>query len=531
MFKYNISFVIGTIFCLLSSSLNAQSMLMLGAGKENPAFTGQVGTVEVSGIGNLTQLTGTYGSGALGVTATTTTGLVAGMFVNSDAATSGLTPTVEDTITIISSGTAFTFAPTATTGAQTTQRINISDIKGTLTNGSPIVTDVVVRNGANWIYPYGFAPGMRVYGNGIPTNSTILSVSGSGAVQSVPIGTLGPTSALTATWNTLSLTINTVSPNSNSILSTMFVTGCTQNSNPIGGANTSCGLFPSGDTINTIPSSSTFTLLSATKPSTAETAKAIYVSSVKASGLSGNNSLTNVTFASGGSIKNCSGATPTIADIVPGMLINGPGIVPITTVTAASGTTITLSQNASTGATTAAYMLTNNGGNITNNSATITCVSMSAVPAIGSPITGTGIPINTTVTGVTGNLANFAAGSGTLTISNLATATSNIALDLNGSNSITISANATRTGDAAILLETGFGSVTAGSTTVSSVSFPVVPTVGGLISIPGTGLPGGTTIATAPSSLASYQAGTGTITLSVAPPLGGGPTVRFLLTR
>ncbi len=121
------------------------------------------------------------------------------------------------------------------------------------------------------------------------------------------------------------------------------------------------------------------------------------------------------------------------------MLVSGPGIPYSTSspnmVTAASGTTITLSANATTGATSNEPLaLINQGGTTTLNSTTTTCVSipgLTALPAVGTIITGNGIPANTTITGTgSSTTAQYAAGTGTLTISNPATATNNTELIL-----------------------------------------------------------------------------------------------------
>lgn len=147
--------------------------------------------------------------------------------------------------------------------------------------------------------------------------------------------------------------------------------------------------------------------------------------------------------------------------------------------------------------TAAPLIFSNIKGTTTSGSAVVTCAfrAGSGISAAnikkGMGLYGNGVPTNATVDSISGN-------------------------------NVTMSANATASGQTPIILSGAVGTFANGSVTVSNVSFPTVPTVGAFVSILGaTGLPATATIATAPSLLAAYQAGTGTITLSDAPTNSG----------
>ncbi len=350
---------------------------------------------------------------------------------------------------------------TTTSGKFTDLRGNmmpVTPITGNTTSGSTISSVSFWGNGS-WVSgTAAIQPGMNIYGPGIPSGATVSSVSSSsitissnatltqsGALLAVgpsaasvtasaQIGVMGPTATtpvppVTGTWTTGNTTVTSLS-STGGIAVGMFIAGCTST------AETSCALFPSGDTVGSI-SGSSLTLSSSTKPTTAETGKPLFISNVKGTASSGSKNITSVGFASGAT--DCAGNALKISSIVPGMLVSGPGIPQSTSspnlVAAASGTTITLSANATTGATSnEPLVFINQGGNTTLNSTTITCVSipgLTALPAVGTIITGNGIPTNTTITGTgSSTTAQYAAGTGTLTISNPATATNNTELNL-----------------------------------------------------------------------------------------------------
>ena len=93
----------------------------------------------------------------------------------------------------------------------------------------------------------------------------------------------------------------------------------------------------------------------------------------------------------------------------------------VTSITGSPPTSLTMSANATSTNTTDIVTLTNLGATTTTGSTTVSNVSFSTVPSVGQIIIGNGIPANTTITAVTGTTAQFAAGTGTLTISQTAT--------------------------------------------------------------------------------------------------------------
>ena len=69
--------------------------------------------------------------------------------------------------------------------------------------------------------------------------------------------------------------------------------------------------------------------------------------------------------------------------------------------------------------------LTSFGATTTTGSTTVSNVSFATAPTVGNVIVGNGIPANTTITAAPSTAAQYAAGAGTLTISNAATTPSN----------------------------------------------------------------------------------------------------------
>ena len=106
------------------------------------------------------------------------------------------------------------------------------------------------------------------------------------------------------------------------------------------------------------------------------------------------------------------------------MAISGTGVPAnayVTSITGSPPTSLTMSANATSTNTNEIVTLTNLGATTTTGSTTVSNVSFSTVPSVGQIIIGNGIPANTTITAVTGTAAQFAAGTGTLTISQAAT--------------------------------------------------------------------------------------------------------------
>jgi Flp pilus assembly protein TadG len=184
--------------------------------------------------------------------------------------------------------------------------------------------------------------------------------------------------------------------------------------------------------------------------------------------------------------------------IVAGMVITGTGIPTSTstTVSSISGTTVTMSANATANGTSAAVTFSL-AGSATSGSTTIsslkgTTASLNSI-VVGMGISGTGIPANAYVTSTTGSPPS----------------------------SITISAalTSTKTGDIITLTNLG-ATTTSGSTTLTNVSQLaeasssttfVTPQVGDVIV--GNGIPANTTVV---STGGTFSTNTGTITLSQA---------------
>jgi len=280
-------------------------------------------------------------------------------------------------------------------------------------------------------------PGMAIYGPGIPSGTTVSTISSSSvtisatptltrtgaalvvgptssALVTTPIVTMAPNNelsgSLTATWGTTT-SVTSIAANTTGIATGMYV------------GSSSTGI-PGGDTVASITNSSAITLASATTISQAS--KPLWVSAVKGTTTNASNSISSIAFAAG---NDCSGATRSISSIVPGMLIRGNGIPANAYVTAASGTTVTISANATATLTNDPLVFTNQGAITTSGSATVNCVSTASVPTVGTIVTGNGIPVNTTVTAAPSTAAAYQAGTGTLTISNNATATNSIQLN------------------------------------------------------------------------------------------------------
>ena len=228
------------------------------------------------------------------------------------------------------------------------------------------------------------------------------------------------------------------------------------------------------------------------------------------------------------------GAVSNIANLAVGQTIVGPGIPAGTTITAVgSSAPFTLSVSApatASGSVTLSVLINSTPiGIITSASKTLTGVSSTVGLGAGQIITGTNIPANTTITGVTANtIAISAAPTATPTAikptgyvtsgSNVITSLSSVSgllvgqaitgtgipasatitsINSNAPLSITISNNATVT---STVVPTG--SVQAGSTLVNLVSDLTSVNAGATIT--GTGIPAGTTVVstgTGPNSI------------------------------
>ena len=297
-------------------------------------------------------------------------------------------------------------------------------------------------------------------------------------------------------------------------------------------ANTAItGIIVSGSTtINTV---SNVTGLAVGQPITGTSIPALtYITAVGSNTLTiSNKASASTTVAPTGIVTT---GSPTITNVssltgvLVGQPITGTGIptTPPTTITAASGTTITMSANAS------ASSVVKPTGVLTNGSAIIQSVSSLTGLINGQPITGTGIPAGTTIvssSGTTITMSNNATANSALTTaytftaftvagSNVVTPTGSFnglvigqavtgpgipagtTITAIGTATVTLSNNATVTSTA-----TPTGITTAGSQTITGVSSIAGLVVGQVISGPG--------IPTNPLTTINAASGT-TITLS-----------------
>jgi Flp pilus assembly protein TadG len=315
----------------------------------------------------------------------------------------------------------------ATSGNFTDLRGNmipVTPITGTTTSGNSTISSVSFWGNGSWVSgTAAIQQGMYIYGHGIPSGATVSSVGGtsitisSNATLTFTGNSLavGPTSgnistpytdpttcATTGTWTTSSKTVTSVGNTASScVVAGMVVT------------STSSGIPTSPATTVSSISGSTVTL-SAT-PTHAQTNQPLTFS------LAGN------TTSGSPTITSLKGTSTSLSSIVVGMAISGTGVPANAYVTSINTSTqqLTMSANATSTNTSEIVTLTNLGATTTTGSTTVSNVSFSTVPSAGQIIIGNGIPANTTITAVTGSAAQFAAGTGTLTISQAATTPSN----------------------------------------------------------------------------------------------------------
>jgi Flp pilus assembly protein TadG len=315
----------------------------------------------------------------------------------------------------------------ATSGYFTDMRGNmmpVTPIIGTTTSGSSTISSVSILTPSGSVTgTAAVQAGMYIYGRGIPSGATVSSVSSSSLTissnatlsftgNSLAVGTnsgntstpyTDPTTCTTTgTWTTSSKTVNPVG----NTAATCVVTGMVVTS-------TSTGIPTSPATTVSSISGSTVTL--SAFPTQSQTNKSLTFS------LAGNTTIGSPTIAS---LKGTSGS---LSSIVVGMGISGTGIPANAYVTSINTSTqqLTMSANATSTNTSEIVTLTNVGATTTAGSTTVSNASFSTPPSVGQIIVGNGIPANTTITAVTGTAAQFAAGTGTLTISQNATTPSN----------------------------------------------------------------------------------------------------------
>ena len=307
---------------------------------------------------------------------------------------------------------------TATSGNFTDLRGNImpvTPITGNTTSGSSTISTISAANIA------AIQPGMYIYGHGIPNGATVNSV-GSSSITISSNATLtftgnslavGPTSGntstpytdpttftTTGTWTTASKTVTVL--NTSGVANGMVVTSSS------GGIQTS----PATTVASFLPLTVTLSAF----PTGNKTLQPITFS------LAGNTTSGNAT------ITSLKGTTASLNSIIVGMGISGTGIPANAYVTSTTGsppTSLTMSANAASTNTSEIVTLTNLGATTTTGSSTVSNVSFSTPPSVGQIIIGNGIPANTTITAAPSTAAQYAAGTGSLTISQNATTPSN----------------------------------------------------------------------------------------------------------
>jgi Flp pilus assembly protein TadG len=310
-------------------------------------------------------------------------------------------------------------------------------IIGNTTSGSTTISSVYMQTPSGTVSSTAaILAGMYIYGHGIPTGATVSSVNSSSIVissaanltftdNSLAVGPL-PNSVCSTCSNTTSPgytdpTTYPISPAtatatlSKTTTSVTLATGTTTNNIVAGMAVSGTGIAP-GTTVATVVSATQITL-SADPSANEGTAVSLTFS---LAGTTTNGSTT---------VSSLKGTTASLNSIVVGMTVtDASGKIPANTYVTSvntSANTLGLSASATGAATGDALTFTNLGATTTTGSTTVTGVYFNALPLVKNVIVGNGIPVNTTITAVTGTAAQFAAGTGQLTISNAATTPSN----------------------------------------------------------------------------------------------------------
>jgi Flp pilus assembly protein TadG len=330
-------------------------------------------------------------------------------------------------VTTVNVGDSFCTSATSCSNVTTTGS-NFTDLRGNImpvipitgntTSGSSTISTISATNIA------AIQPGMYIYGHGIPNGATVNSVSSSSI-------TISSNATLTFTGNSLA-----VGPNSGNT-STPFTdpttcpttgtwTTSSKTVNPV--ANTASTCVVAGMVV-TSTSSGIPTLPATTVSSiSGSTVTLSATPTVAHSGAPMTFSLAGNTTSSSPTITNLKGTTTSLNSIVVGMGISGTGIPANAYVTSINTSTLqlTMSANATSTNTADIVTLTNLGATTTAGSTTVSNVSFfSTPPTVGQVIVGNGIPANTTITAAPSTAAQYAAGTGSLTISQNATTPSN----------------------------------------------------------------------------------------------------------
>jgi Flp pilus assembly protein TadG len=316
----------------------------------------------------------------------------------------------------------------ATSGNFTDMRGNmmpVTPIIGTTTSGSTSISSVSMLTPSGSVSgTAAIQAGMYIYGHGIPSGATVSSVSSSSM-------TISSSATLTFTGNSLA-----VGPTGGNT-STPYTdpTACTL---PNGGTwTTSSKIVNLGSSLcnTSLANGMVVTSASGIQTSPATTVASFTATTVTLSAFP-TVSKTNqsITFSLAGNTTNGSatitslkGTTASLNSVVVGMGISGTGIPANAYVTSINTSTLqlTMSANATSTNTADIVTLTNLGATTTTGSSTVANVSFTTPPTVGQIIIGNGIPANTTITAAPSTAAQYAAGTGSLTISQNATTPSN----------------------------------------------------------------------------------------------------------
>jgi hypothetical protein len=334
-------------------------------------------------------------------------------------------------VTTVNVGSSFCTGATSCTHITATGS-NITDLRGnimpvtpligTTTSGSSTISSVSMLTPSGSVSgTAAIQPGMYIYGHGIPNGATVSTVSSSSI-------TISSNATLTFTGNSLA-----VGPNSGNT-STPYTdpTTCTTTGS---WTNGSASVTSVGNTANTcvVAGMVVTSTSSGIRTSPATTVSSISGSTVTLSQTANANSsgAKPLTFSLAGNTTNGSatittlkGTTASLNSIVVGMGISGTGVAAnayVASLTGSPPTSLTMSANATSTNTSDIVTLTNLGATTTTGSATISNVSFTTPPTVGQVIVGNGIPANTTITAAPSTAAQYAAGTGSLTISANAT--------------------------------------------------------------------------------------------------------------
>jgi len=314
----------------------------------------------------------------------------------------------------------------------------VTPIIGTTGNSSTTISSVSFNednSGTNsWVSgTVAIQPGMYIYGHGIPSGTTVSSVSSSSIVISSAASltftgnslAVGPAPASSnpstsyvdpTTYPCCGATVVPTATLQTTTTNVTLTTGTTTN-NIVAGMVVSGTGIASGTTVATVVNATQITL--SAKPSTNESPAVPLTFSLAGSATSGSTT-----------ISSLKGTPASLNSIVVGMGISGTGIPANAYVTSTTGSppsSLTISAAVTSTKAGDIITLTNLGAttSASTNPTTVSNVSFSTIPSVGQIIIGNGIPANTTITAVTGTTSQFQNGTGTLTISQNATTPTN----------------------------------------------------------------------------------------------------------